>query len=62
MRTAIGAGDSNLTWELSPQLLYAGCDFELRFGYRELNYDFKQGGFQMDQWIHGPMIGFGLRF
>jgi len=61
---SVGAGDSDLTWELSPQILY-GCpdaSWEFRFGYRNLNYDFQKGNAQMDMSIHGPMLGVGFRF
>jgi hypothetical protein len=59
---SVGAGDTELTWELSPQLMYDACDFEIRIGYRNLNYDFEKSGVQMDQSIHGPMLGLGWRF
>jgi hypothetical protein len=59
---SVGAGDSDLTWELSPQFVYQCCDFDIRFGYRSLNYDFEKGQDSADISIHGPIIGFGFAF
>ena len=60
---SIGAGDSDLTWELSPQFVYdCDCGFDVRVGYRNLNYDFEKGSDSMDLTIKGPVIGFGFSF
>jgi hypothetical protein len=59
---SVGAGDSDLTWELSPQFVYDNCGTEIRFGYRTLNYDFEKGDDSVDLNTHGPMIGVGFRF
>ena len=60
---SIGAGDSDLTWELSPQFVYdCDCGFEVRVGYRNLNYDFEKGSDSMDLTIKGPVIGVGFSF
>ena len=60
---SIGAGDSDLTWELSPQFVYdCDCGFDVRVGYRNLNYDFEKGSDSMDLTIKGPVIGVGFSF
>jgi hypothetical protein len=60
---SIGAGDSDLTWELSPQFVYdCDCGFDVRVGYRNLNYEFEKGSDSMDLTIKGPVIGFGFSF
>ncbi|MBK7519593.1 MAG: hypothetical protein IPI75_05515 [Gammaproteobacteria bacterium] len=59
---SVGAGDSDLVWELSPQFEYAWCNYELRLGYRNLNYDLEDGNRSLDLTIHGPMVGFGFKF
>ena len=60
---SIGAGDSDLTWELSPQFVYdCACGFDVRVGYRNLNYDFEKGSDSLDLTIKGPVIGFGFSF
>jgi len=60
---SIGAGDSDLTWELSPQFVYdCSCGFEVRLGYRNLNYEFEKGSDSLDLTIKGPVIGFGFFF
>jgi len=60
---SIGAGDSDLTWELSPQFVYdCSCGFEVRLGYRNLNYEFEKGSDSLDLTIKGPVIGFGFSF
>ena len=60
---SIGAGDSDLTWELSPQFVYdCACGWDVRMGYRNLNYDFEKGSDSMDLTIKGPVIGVGFSF
>jgi len=60
---SIGAGDSDLTWELSPQFVYdSDCGWDVRVGYRNLNYDFEKGSDSFDLSIKGPMIGVGFTF
>ena len=60
---SVGAGDSDLTWELSPQFVYdCACGFDVRVGYRNLNYDFEKGSDSLDLTIKGPVIGFGFSF
>jgi hypothetical protein len=48
----VGAGDSDLTWQISAML---GLHFEgwgLGFGYRVLDYDFEDGSDELD--LTGP--------
>ena len=60
---SIGAGDSDLTWELSPQFVYdCACGWDVRLGYRNLNYDFEKGSDSLDLTIKGPVIGVGFSF
>jgi hypothetical protein len=59
---SVGAGDSELTWEMSPQFMYDCGKYQFRIGYRNLNYDFEKGNLQMDQSMRGPMIGMGMQF
>lgn len=60
---SIGTGDTDVVWEMAPQFLYTFSDtFDMRFGYRNLNYDFKDGSDEVDISIAGPIIGLGIRF
>lgn len=63
---SIGAGgDSELTWEVQPQLQFQIKDhLALRFGYRNLHYDIESdGGFnEFDASYQGFMIGLGGTF
>ena len=59
-----GAGDSDLTWELSPEVVYTNdcCNLEFRAGYRNLNYELENGNDELDISLRGPMIGLGFKF
>lgn len=60
---SIGTGDSDLVWELSPQVEYTISDrFDVRFGYRQLHYKFKDGSNQLDFAMKGFMVGAGISF
>lgn len=63
---SVGSGDSDLTWELQPQFVYSCsyCDhhYEIRFGYRNLDYKTDKGNAKLDIAFRGPLIGFGWRF
>lgn len=61
---SVGAGDSDLTWELSPEVVYANdcCNLEFRAGYRNLNYELENGNDELDIAIRGPLIGVGFKF
>lgn len=59
-----GAGDSDLVWEMAPELVYTNdcCNLEIRFGYRSLNYKFEEGDEEVDLSTAGPILGFGFAF
>lgn len=61
---SIGAGDSDLTYELMPQFQYDFTDaLAMRVGYRRLYYDFEgDRGNSFDGALHGFFIGLGLTF
>jgi hypothetical protein len=59
----VGGGGSRLTWQA-----FAGLNWEyakdhiLKFGYRELSWDYSSGGVTWDMKLHGPYVGLGIRF
>jgi hypothetical protein len=58
----IGAGDSQLTWQL-----YAGIGYQfhwgdIKLGYRYLEYDMDDDKFVQDLKFYGPLMGIGFRF
>jgi len=59
-----GAGDSDLVWEMAPELVYTNdcCNLEFRFGYRSLNYKFEDGDEEVDLSTAGPIVGVGFAF
>ena len=61
---SVGAGDSDLVWEMAPELVYTNdcCNLEIRFGYRSLNYKFEEGSRELDITMAGPMAGIGFAF
>lgn len=60
---AIGGGDSDLIYELQPQLEYKFTDYLVgRFGYRRLYYDIKGDRGEFDGVLHGFLIGMGITF
>ncbi|MBK6289432.1 MAG: hypothetical protein IPJ33_05090 [Gammaproteobacteria bacterium] len=59
---SVGAGDSDLVWEMAPEFVYDCCGTEFRFGYRNLNYDLENGNDSADISISGPVIGVGFAF
>ena len=61
---SIGAGDSDLVWELAPELVYTNncCNLEVRFGYRTVNYEIEEGDMEADFSFAGPMVGLGFAF
>ena len=59
---SVGAGDSDLVWEMAPAFVYDCCGTEFRFGYRNLNYDLENGNDSADISISGPVIGVGFAF
>jgi hypothetical protein len=60
---AIGGGDSDLIYELQPQLEYKFTDYMVgRIGYRRMYYDIKGDRGEFDGVLHGVIVGLGLTF
>lgn len=60
---SVGAGDSDLTYELQPQLQFRlGKSTVARLGYRRLFYDVENNGVKFDGAIHGLIAGVGFIF
>ncbi len=59
---SIGTGDSDLTWELFPEIIYHPGDLNFRLGYRDLNYEFEQGDLEVDIQMPGLVVGVGFVF
>ncbi len=58
-----GGGDSDLIWELQPQLQYQFTDtFEGRLGYRTIHYKFTKDGNRLNIDLSGLIVGFGVMF
>lgn len=59
----VGGGGSDLTWQA-----LAGVNWEfkpgytMKLGYRQLSWDYSNGGFVWDMKLHGPYAGLGIRF
>lgn len=59
----IGAGDSDLTYELWPQFQYGHNNLNARIGYRRLYYDIKNDDDnEFDASFHGLTVGLGFRW
>ena len=59
---SVGTGDSDLTWEMFPQVIYQSGHLQFRFGYCNLNYDQKDNGDEIDISMRGALIGMGYKF
>ena len=61
---SVGAGDSDLVWEMAPELVYTNncCNLEVRFGYRSVNYEVEENNVEADFSFQGPMVGLGFAF
>jgi len=61
---AVGAGDSDLTWELQPCVQYQFTDhMGVRFGYRRVHYDVEgDHGNTFDAAFQGFFVGASLLF
>lgn len=61
---SIGAGDSDVVWELQPNLRYQFSDtMALGLGYRRLHYDYEgDRGNTFDAAFHGLLIGLSFTF
>lgn len=58
---SIGAGNSDLVWELQPELQYQFTDrIAGRVGYRRLQYKFSEGPADVDAGFQGFLVGLGL--
>ena len=62
-----GAG-SDLSWQIIPLLLYdmgwspIGKTMDIAAGYRLLDFDFEDGGTELDLQFRGPVLGGAIRF
>ena len=59
---SVGTGDSDLSWEVFPEIIYQGSEFTFRFGYRNLNYDSDKGNSEIDISMRGLLLGAGFVF
>ena len=61
---AVGAGDSDLTWEVQPALQYQISEnLAVRVGYRRLFYDIEDDkGNSVEAAFHGLLVGVSLLF
>jgi opacity protein-like surface antigen len=58
---SIGAGESDLVWEVQPELQYQFSDrVAARAGYRRLQYKFSDGPADVDVGFQGFLVGFGV--
>lgn len=65
LRGDVGAGDSDLVWNLSGLVGYhfGGSDqFAILGGYRHLVMEFEEGDVEVDLTMSGPALGFLARF
>jgi len=58
----IGAGGSNLTWQLYAAVGYQFHWGDIKLGYRYLEYDQDDDKFVQDLKFYGPLVGIGFRF
>lgn len=58
----IGAGGSDLTWQLFAGIGYRFSWGDIRLGYRHLSYDLGDDGAMQDLELSGPILGVGFRF
>ena len=59
---SVGSGDSDLVWELFPEVIYQPGELKFRLGYRELNYEFEQGDAEVDISMPGLVLGVSFVF
>jgi hypothetical protein len=59
---SVGTGDSDLTWEVFPEIIYQPGDLRFRFGYRNLNYDSGENDEEIDFSMRGLLLGVGFLF
>jgi opacity protein-like surface antigen len=59
----LGGGGSRLTWQVLAGLNWQfKKNYDLKFGYRELSWDYSDGGITWDVKMRGPYVGLGIRF
>lgn len=59
----VGAGDSQLTWQLFGAIGYLINDHAaLLLGWRHLAYELESGPAELDIFLSGPQLGMGFRF
>lgn len=58
----IGAGGSDLTWQLFAAIGYRFSWGDVRLGYRYLNYDLDDDFIMQDMDLSGPVLGVGFIF
>jgi len=59
----LGGGGSNFTYQLFGGVgVNLGKRLALIGGYRDLNVNYNKDGFLFDMSLHGPVLGFGLKF
>jgi len=59
----LGGGGSRLTWQALAGVNWQfKKNYDLKFGYRELSWDYSDGGITWDVKMRGPYIGLGIRF
>jgi hypothetical protein len=59
---SVGTGDSDLTWEVFPEIIYQAAELTFRFGYRNLNYDNEKDNDKIDISMRGVLLGIGFVF
>ena len=59
---SIGTGDTDLTWEVFPEIIYQPGEWKFRFGYRNLNFDYEDGDDELDLSMRGLLLGVGFVF
>ena len=62
LSASVGKGDSELTWQVFPELIYDTGELEVRFGYRDLYYDVEEEDIELDLSMRGVLVGVGWRF
>ena len=58
----IGAGDSEITWQLYAGVGYAFKWGDIKLGYRHLHYDQGKDKLIQDMKFKGPLLGVSFRF
>lgn len=59
---SVGTGDSDLTWEVFPEIIYQPGNWKFRIGYRNLNYEHEEGSDEIDFSMRGALLGVGFVF